>query len=171
LDWDAIGAISEIIGAVAIIITLIYLAVQIRQTTAGIKASAYQTWVNAALTEQSAANSVEVSDAIATGLFNPRALNDKNWVQFASYCHQFITKVESTYYLAQEGIISDAICEKEYDRAASYLSTLGPSQWWQAGARTQFTDEFVRMIEDRMKRPSSFQVYGFTPGKGFHPHA
>jgi len=33
MNWDAISAISEIIGAVVVVITLAYLAVQIRQNT------------------------------------------------------------------------------------------------------------------------------------------
>ncbi len=31
MNWDAVGAIAEIIGAVAVVATLLYLAVQIRQ--------------------------------------------------------------------------------------------------------------------------------------------
>ena len=33
MDWDAIGAIGEITGAIAVLVTLVYLAVQIRQNT------------------------------------------------------------------------------------------------------------------------------------------
>ncbi len=32
MNWDAIGAIGEIIGAAAVLVTLIYLALQVRQT-------------------------------------------------------------------------------------------------------------------------------------------
>ena len=39
MNWDAIGAVSEAVGAVAVIVTLAYLAVQIRQGT-NINASA-----------------------------------------------------------------------------------------------------------------------------------
>ena len=33
MDWDAIGAIGEIVGAAAVIATLIYLATQVRQSS------------------------------------------------------------------------------------------------------------------------------------------
>ena len=32
MNWDALGALAEMIGATAVLITLIYLAIQIRQT-------------------------------------------------------------------------------------------------------------------------------------------
>ena len=32
MNWDAIGAVGEIVGALTVLITLIYLAIQIRQS-------------------------------------------------------------------------------------------------------------------------------------------
>jgi hypothetical protein len=33
MDWDALGAIAEAVGAIAIIVSLVYVAAQIRQNT------------------------------------------------------------------------------------------------------------------------------------------
>jgi hypothetical protein len=109
--------------------------------------------------------------AIDTGLFDPASLTEGTWVPFANYCHTFILKAESTYFLRKERIIEASVCDKEFDRAAKFLSVPGPAQWWAAGARTQFTDEFVSMIERRVGQSRNMQVYDFTPGKGFHPLA
>ena len=32
MHWDAIGAVSETLGAIAVIVSIIYLAAQVRQT-------------------------------------------------------------------------------------------------------------------------------------------
>ena len=42
MNWDAISALSEFIGAIAVVVTLIYLAVQVRQNTQSIKTSTLQ---------------------------------------------------------------------------------------------------------------------------------
>ena len=47
MNWDAIGAIGEVIGALAVFITLGYLAIQIRQNTKAVRASALDSSVNA----------------------------------------------------------------------------------------------------------------------------
>ena len=39
-----LGNYGEFVGAIAIVITLIYLAVQLKQNTATVKANAYQEW-------------------------------------------------------------------------------------------------------------------------------
>lgn len=33
MNWDAIGAIGEVVGALAVVISLVYLALQIRQNS------------------------------------------------------------------------------------------------------------------------------------------
>ncbi len=42
MNWEAIGAIGEIIGAFGVIVTLIYLALQIKQNSKTIEAQMYQ---------------------------------------------------------------------------------------------------------------------------------
>ncbi len=39
MNWDAIGALAELAGATAVVITLIYLALQLRQNSTLVKAS------------------------------------------------------------------------------------------------------------------------------------
>lgn len=43
MNWNAIGAVAEIVGAIAVVVTLIYLAVQVRQATQATQAASFQT--------------------------------------------------------------------------------------------------------------------------------
>ncbi len=42
LNWEAIAAVGQLVGALAVLITLIYLAVQIRQNTAAVATATYE---------------------------------------------------------------------------------------------------------------------------------
>ncbi len=42
MNWDAIGAVGEIAGAMAVIVTLVYLASQVRQNSVIMQADMYQ---------------------------------------------------------------------------------------------------------------------------------
>lgn len=55
MNWDAIGAIGEILGALAVVATLGYLAIQIRQSTAVARSSTRQ-----AIAEMSMASGSDV---------------------------------------------------------------------------------------------------------------
>ena len=42
MNWDAIGAVGELLGAAAVLFTLIYLAVQIKQNTSAVATATYE---------------------------------------------------------------------------------------------------------------------------------
>ncbi len=42
MNWTAVGAIGELLGGVVIVITLIYLGIQIRQNTKNLRSAAIQ---------------------------------------------------------------------------------------------------------------------------------
>ncbi len=170
-EWaQFLGGVGEFVGAIAVVVTLIYLTRQMRQNTAGLRASAYQTWVAATTAHLGVSqSSAALGRTILQGLDKPAALGEDNWLQFAFWCHQFVLIAEGTFHLHQEGIISDSVFEKELQRTAAFLESPGGSQWWEAGARTQFSDEFVGALENAGLEGGAFQRYDFTPGRGFHP--
>jgi len=42
MDWQAIGAVGEMLGAAAVVASLVYLARQVRSSAAVIRATAYR---------------------------------------------------------------------------------------------------------------------------------
>ena len=46
MNWEALGAVAELAGAIGVVATLIYLAVQIRRSSAAENANAYQSIMN-----------------------------------------------------------------------------------------------------------------------------
>ena len=52
MNWDAIGAIAETLGAVGVIASLVYLATQIRQNTRTVRSATYQSLNGVALQSQ-----------------------------------------------------------------------------------------------------------------------
>ncbi len=37
MNWDAVGAIAELVGATAVVLTLVYLSIQLRQNTRAVE--------------------------------------------------------------------------------------------------------------------------------------
>jgi len=46
-NWDAVAAVGEVVGAVAVVISLVYLAIQVRQNTRVMRAAAKQSLTEA----------------------------------------------------------------------------------------------------------------------------
>ncbi len=86
MNWDAIGAIGEVVGGVAVIATLLYLAVQIRQNARSVRNAASLS-VNEGLAEinRRVSNDPEFADLWLRGRKDYRGLTDVERMRFASY--------------------------------------------------------------------------------------
>jgi hypothetical protein len=83
MNWEAIGAVGELAGASAVLITLIYLAVQIRQNTATVATATYES----VMTGFNDINVVVASHPALASLLDrgcqkPNTLNAEETVQF-----------------------------------------------------------------------------------------
>ena len=83
MNWDAIAAVGELLGASAVLVTLIYLAVQIRQNTSAVATATYES----TMTGFNDINIVVASNpALASvldrGCQNPDSLSAEEVVQF-----------------------------------------------------------------------------------------
>jgi len=83
MNWEAISAVGEILGALAVLVTLIYLAVQIKQNTTAVATATYES----TMTGFNDINVVVAGDpALASlldrGCQNPDSLNNQETVQF-----------------------------------------------------------------------------------------
>jgi hypothetical protein len=77
VNWDAIGAVAEVIGALAVLITLIYLALQIRQNTRAINSSALDSTVNTiSIARQSIYENDDVARVYLKGMATPEELDE-----------------------------------------------------------------------------------------------
>lgn len=88
--WEAIGATGEVLGAIGVIITLAYLATQVRQSSRLIERNTEATRVTAddAVVENfndwraMLVADPEVADIFARGMFEPRGLNRSERTRF-----------------------------------------------------------------------------------------
>ncbi|MFT4677659.1 MAG: hypothetical protein ACI831_001663 [Candidatus Azotimanducaceae bacterium] len=72
MNWEAAGSICEIVDALAVFITLAYVAVQIRQNTGVVRAAALDSSVNALTTVRGKIHdSGELTDIYLRGCKNP----------------------------------------------------------------------------------------------------
>ena len=154
MNWEAIGAIGEVVGAIAVVATLIYLAAQVRQgkeatdaNTQSLKLQSYQSWQAANLQLNTAMADPEQSAIIQKGTREPRDLNEDNWLGFTMMYIGMFQMAQSTDYLYRSGALDKELWEAEMNRIAGILSFSGVRQLWDAGVKHHLTPRFVEHIE------------------------
>ena len=102
-----LGALGEFVSSVAVLLTLVYLAVQVRQTKQTVQSSSHQTGI-ATMTQnnQSVYKDKELSNIIIKGLFDDD-LDPTEWFRFGFWCISLF-HVFQQYFLDSEKGLGDS---------------------------------------------------------------
>lgn len=109
MDWNAIGAIGEVLGAVGVIVTLVYLALQLRQNTKSNNAAIVATHLQAyGDTIRVAGATREAARTMRVGIVDPDSLSNDERSQFAFLQGQWFLAFDSLYALYRDGLLPDS---------------------------------------------------------------
>ena len=147
MSLEDLGNIGEFVAAVAVLVTLGYLAVQIRQNTRSVRASMYQSLVesvvnfNTTFTQDS-----DLARAYFEGLEDLYGLSeaDRTRVVFALFSHFQI--FQSMFYQRRLFTIEPEYWESWRVLILSYYAMPGVQQWWQI-RQNVFSKEFRKFLE------------------------
>jgi len=147
MNWEAIGAVGEVLGALGVIATLGYLAVQIRQNTRSIKDSAFQE-IASSVGELTMllGNNQQSSAILRRGILSPDDLSEDEWFQFSMLAHGIINNYQTIYWMNVRGLIDDSLWTATASNLSAQMKLPGYQAWWK---RNPFalTTEFTEYVE------------------------
>ena len=110
MNWDAIGAIGELIGALAVVITLAYLAVQIRQNSKALHSS---TRFEIAKTQMDInfllAQNPDLAVASYGILQGKEGISEKDQLAAGQFISGMFRTFENQFYAYREGNFSEGV--------------------------------------------------------------
>ena len=109
MNWDAIGALGEIIGALAVVISVIYLSLQIKQNTAATRSLAHQEHFNAAQEFNSViAASSELADLIVKANDENENITPSERIRLQHHYINVFTLWHSAFENRNKGLLDDS---------------------------------------------------------------
>jgi hypothetical protein len=149
MDIATAALIAEIIGAIAVVISLIYLSSQIRHGTKTAEDAAFRdvfasvgdlmAWMNAAPNKS----------ILMKGLIDFRSLKGEEKFVFDSMLTMLVTLVESSVISNAAELVKDETMENWADYLGGrYFEYPGAREWW-AGSKTNYISELQECV-DRM---------------------
>ena len=132
MDWDAIGAVGEIIGALAGVVSLLYVAVQIRHNTKTSQDEAYRDIFGQINIQFHAMAEPSNTDVIMKGLIDYKGLEGKDKFRFACLMSALITNLESSVISSSADLMIDDTLET-FARflGPRYFAYTGMLEWWE----------------------------------------
>ena len=141
INWDAIGALGEVIGAVAVIASLLYVGFQLRQGQLVERAAAQRelllqckSWFG------SASESQEKFDAIRAALADFDAASEFEKEVFSAWGFGIVFICEMAYYMHRDGFLNDASFYGVEQGTLGILRTSGGQRWWALSREIVGTD-------------------------------
>lgn len=148
MNWDAIGAVSEAVGAAAVVASLLYLAVQIRAST---RASAVESKLQTTrlLTEvlDSYIQSPELSDLTERGFADLDSLSRSEFVQFSNLSLKLFWYLSAAHFQFRTGALEEADWLEVKIAMHFWLRRPGTQNWWKKFGRSSFGPEFQRFVD------------------------
>ena len=148
---ETLAALGEFISAIGVLISLIYLAIQIRQNTQTVRASAYHGAATEWLTfTAQLANDAEQAELYHQGRIAPGELTPEKMRRFDLLLDTNLGLTENVYLQYRLGFLP----QSNQDRFAALLraqfQTEGVREHWRR-RRAFYTAEFVAYIERELK--------------------
>jgi hypothetical protein len=152
MNWEAIGAVGEIVGAIAVIATLIYLAVQIKESAQASRSAAVTDATTPMLSfYQELGSNPQTSELFLEGMTNPDSLSRHAQYQFIMLTHFAFLGFQRCFFLAQEGTLDVGIRDSIGTAVHAVNQMPGMYFYWRQ-RKSYFQPEFVRWIEDLLAR-------------------
>ena len=126
MNWEAISAVSQLVGSVAVVISVLYLAVQLRSSTRVARVAA-QDAAAAALRDVTKPfmENAELGRVWRAGLENLDSLSAEDQARFFHAAYQFMKALETIHFHYVYGLLDAQLWEGWRELLQQYVATPG----------------------------------------------
>jgi len=148
MNWEAIGAVGEIVGATAVVLSLIYLAIQVRQNSNMARAESRLRLVD---TWREFSNSLESGDvyAFGRGLQHYPELPPAEIVKFRGHLYHALHFFQCALALREAHTLDEETYSRYATIIAALFATPGGHRFWEE-ARIFSYGRIAQALDDRL---------------------
>jgi hypothetical protein len=151
VNWEALGAIANLLAAVGVIATLIYLSIQIRQNTKAVRSSSIQNLVQSfSTTAQAAVENEHIIPLLLKGNAGAEALNEVERARLHFWFIMTFRRFEGVYFQRDLGIVDADVIDGFERSHLAVLASKGAQEWW-ANSKGIFNSGFVHYVRSFLR--------------------
>jgi hypothetical protein len=162
LSWQDIGSLGELIGAIAVVISLVYLAYQIRQNTSqidqntkAVRAAAIDSSISHAMAvRQAVFENVDLPRIFLTGSADPEALSEEELLRYRLLLHNVLWSIWNIFSQSRYAELSSETWDAQIPLMRRILSTKG-GQWFWSNYAHEFEASFQETVSEVLPEPPS----------------
>ena len=147
MSLSDLASVGSFVSGLAVLISLIYLALQVRQTERNQKISIRHSRASRIVQLQLALADPGVTDAWRHGCESPENITESELGQFTNLCRALFFHFEDSFYQRQEGLLNDAAFETVVAGARLQARSPGFRAAWKS-ARPNFGGRFLAFMDE-----------------------
>jgi hypothetical protein len=147
MNWDAVGAIGEIVGALAVVISLVYLASQIRTQNRESRAASVHQVIEGYRSSIAALHEPEMADIWVAGIADFDSLAPAQRLRFVVYMTVALRSFEDAYFQWREGRLETDVWNALLTPLIDVKSTSAFDRFWEL-RRHHFRAEFADYVDN-----------------------
>ncbi len=156
MNWDAVGAIAELLGAIGVIGSLIYVASQVRASTVASKVeSKLRLTQNMVNYGDLLIGSPELNELMIDGRKGIDTLSKSEYLQFSNLALKACWYLSDGLFMYQLKSISDDDWHELRTIAVYWRKSKGFQEWWTTLGRLNFTGKFAAFIDHEIELANS----------------
>ena len=147
MNWEVIGAVSEFVGAIVVVITLLYVARQIHQVNVQGQASARYSFIEAyGQMNTSISSNKKVASLFRRG-FKGEQLDEDEHYQFFALIGQFLNTWSALYDLHREGLLPENQWTMVRKDIITLMTEAGGRAFWEQHGKYGVHDDFRNAVD------------------------
>lgn len=147
---ENLGNIGDFIGGVGVVVTLIYLATQIRQNTRSLRLSSIQQVMGTSVSVNQTASTGPIPITLAKLGMGER-LTEGEYAQYLMYIWAMLTHHWQVYYQFQNGMIDQSVFDAYVARLNVILSTSLSRAIWRTHVKSSFPVDFQEFVSEHIE--------------------
>ena len=157
MNWEAISAIGQIVGAVGVIISVIYLALQVRSNARQTRLASMRS-MSGAFNEwlYGLAGNPQIGDLYYRGMRDFQGIEGADLPRFSALMDSLFRIYEDMYYQKLEGHLDPRVWRGFEAIMRDIIAYSGAQAWWRSRSHW-FSREFAEYIDElaRTAKPPS----------------
>ena len=153
MNLEQFSQVGEVIAAIAVVVSLVYLAIQLRQNTEQMRSQAFDL-VTGQRTRflRPLVDNGELSRIVTRGLGAVERLDASEYFRFGMYLYGLFVDLELGFKKWRAGQLGEEEWRAWEAAVLWWLRTPGAAAWWKT-APTGFTPTFITYIDGLMEQP------------------
>jgi hypothetical protein len=151
MTLENLGNVGEFVGALAVVISLVYLAVQIRQNTRAVRSASHQTLVSSEQAIQaSISDNPEVARIVVQANKDFDVLNEEDRMRFVMLAARFFSNFENVFYQYSRGLIDEDLWRPWLEGMRFFVHQPGVQRYWET-FKFGFAEPFRELIDKQLQ--------------------